>query len=241
MASGLTRSEQIALVGVGLMIVFGVGYQRYRHSSASLDPPDSHWRSVTTIRADGKPASDAVRDALRSEPKSNGSSSQQGNSIAPIDLNAATLEQLDSLPGIGPVRAQDIVAAREARGGFKSIDELLEVRGIGKVTLEKLRPALRVDVAPTTATVVVEAISEKAPPSSAMDSSDESKSAPEKININTASAEDLEKIPGVGPALATRIIAARGVKPFARPEDLINVKGIGPKTFEKMRASVSVE
>jgi competence ComEA-like helix-hairpin-helix protein len=54
----------------------------------------------------------------------------------------------------------------------------------------------------------------------------------EKLDINTASPTELEALPGIGPALAERIIAAR---PFKSADDLRNVKGIGDKTFEKIR------
>jgi competence protein ComEA len=63
----------------------------------------------------------------------------------------------------------------------------------------------------------------------------------EKININTASAAELDKLSGVGPALAERILKYRTEHgPFARPEDLENVSGIGAKTFEKMASQVTV-
>jgi competence protein ComEA len=58
-----------------------------------------------------------------------------GTAIAPVDLNTATLEQLDTLPGIGPVTAQAILDWRTDNGGFTSVDELLEVSGIGDATL----------------------------------------------------------------------------------------------------------
>lgn len=61
-----------------------------------------------------------------------------------------------------------------------------------------------------------------------------------KININTASAAELDNLPGVGPALAERIIQYRTDHgPFANPEDLQNVSGIGPKTYEKMASMVT--
>lgn len=66
-------------------------------------------------------------------------------------------------------------------------------------------------------------------------------SAGGKINVNTAGAEELDKLSGVGPALAARIIQYRTEHgPFARPGDLENVSGIGPKTFEKMSSQVTV-
>jgi len=66
-------------------------------------------------------------------------------------------------------------------------------------------------------------------------------SAGGKININTADATELDKLPGVGPALAGRILQYRTEHgPFARPEDLENVSGIGTKTYEKMALQVSV-
>lgn len=58
----------------------------------------------------------------------------------PVSLNSATLEQLDSLPGVGPAIAQDIIAYREAQGPFTSVDQLTDVPGIGPAKLEKLRP-----------------------------------------------------------------------------------------------------
>ncbi|WP_052090902.1 helix-hairpin-helix domain-containing protein [Desulfosporosinus sp. HMP52] len=62
-----------------------------------------------------------------------------------------------------------------------------------------------------------------------------------KININTAGAAELDKLSGIGPALAERIIQYRTENGlFARAEDLQNVSGIGPKTFEKMAAQVTV-
>ena len=58
----------------------------------------------------------------------------------PVSLNSATLEQLDTLPGIGPALAQQIVTYRETQGPFTSVDQLTEVPGIGPAKLEQLRP-----------------------------------------------------------------------------------------------------
>jgi competence protein ComEA len=59
-----------------------------------------------------------------------------------VNLNTATLEQLDGLPGVGPVTAQKILDWRTAHGAFTAIDELLEVDGIGEKTLADMAPHL---------------------------------------------------------------------------------------------------
>lgn len=62
-----------------------------------------------------------------------------------------------------------------------------------------------------------------------------------KININTADAAELDRLPGIGPALAERIIQYRKEHgPFSMPEELKEVPGIGDKTYEKMAAQVTV-
>jgi len=69
---------------------------------------------------------------------------QAGPSSGPVDLNVATLDELDALPGIGPVLAQRIVDWRTAHGRFSTVDELGEVSGIGEATLAELRPVVTV-------------------------------------------------------------------------------------------------
>ncbi len=62
----------------------------------------------------------------------------------PLDLNAATAEELTVLPGIGPAIARRIVAQRGEVGGFNSVDDLLEVKWIGRVKLETVRSLVTV-------------------------------------------------------------------------------------------------
>lgn len=78
---------------------------------------------------------------------SSGSSGSSGAEVAdagPVDLNAADAEQLDALPGVGPATAAAILAHREEAGPFQSVDELLDVPGIGDAKLEQLRPLVTV-------------------------------------------------------------------------------------------------
>jgi competence protein ComEA len=62
---------------------------------------------------------------------------------APISLSTASVEQLDTLDGIGPTLAGRIVQYRDAHGGFRSIDELRQVDGIGEKRFESLRKGLQ--------------------------------------------------------------------------------------------------
>ena len=62
----------------------------------------------------------------------------------PLDLNTATLEQLQQLPGVGPVTAKRIIEMRQKSGPFRRVEDLLAVRGISKKRLEALRPHVTV-------------------------------------------------------------------------------------------------
>lgn len=64
---------------------------------------------------------------------------------AQINLNTATLEELQTISGIGAKRAQDIIDYRDNNGGFSSVDDLKNVSGIGEKTLEKLKAEVTVD------------------------------------------------------------------------------------------------
>jgi competence protein ComEA len=62
-----------------------------------------------------------------------------------VNVNTASAEELQLLPGIGEARARALIELRKRRGGFKTLDELKEVKGLGDASLEQLRPYVRFD------------------------------------------------------------------------------------------------
>ena len=166
----------------------------------------------------------------------------------PIDLNRATAEDLDAIPGIGPALAQRIIDYRQAHGPFKKIEDLREVSGIGPQNLQKLKPYLGLGspeaIAPPdweAAMTAGKSVSgthlesqEGRLPGSKSDI--QPKTPGRVIDPNLASKEDLETLPGIGPVLAQRIIDYRRAHgPYKKIADLRKVSGIGPKKLEKIK------
>lgn len=105
--------------------------------------------SLNTSLKDAKNSSPVVES--RSYTSSSGSSGQvageqTSNSYVAgaVNINSASASELDSLPGIGPAYAGRIIEYREANGGFKSIEEIQNVKGIGPKTFEKLRDLITI-------------------------------------------------------------------------------------------------
>ena len=98
--------------------------------------------SVNTIEISGhvsnKPSD--LTSASTPDPSSAAStnSASQSQDVFPVNINTATLEELDLIPGIGPVLAQRILDYRAEIGQFVHVEELLDVSGIGEKTLEKM-------------------------------------------------------------------------------------------------------
>ncbi|MFJ6592983.1 helix-hairpin-helix domain-containing protein [Streptomyces violaceusniger] len=113
---------------------------------------------VVGAPAGGPPAPGAAADPAAGAPNApNGPSASSDPNVAnganapagpgapggSVSLNSATAEQLDTLPGVGPVLARHIIDYRTQHGGFRSIDELREVNGIGERRFADLRPLVR--------------------------------------------------------------------------------------------------
>ena len=177
-----------------------------------------------------------------------------------IDPNTASEEELDRLPGVGPSVARRIVASREADGAFRTLEDLTRVRGIGQRSLERLGPYLELPRAGAGSRSTITAGSSVPrgrpvvrPPGEVLESAGSrrttgsgvgtgSSTAAAPLDLNRATAAELETLSGIGPALAARIVAYRdSVGGFASVEELGRVRGIGPATLERLRPRVYVQ
>ena len=76
--------------------------------------------------------------------KASGAAAPKATAAAPVNLNSASVAQLQTLPGIGASTAQRIVEYRQKNGSFKKIEELMNVKGIGEKSFLKLKPLITV-------------------------------------------------------------------------------------------------
>src|SRR5438034_1486616 len=159
-----------------------------------------------------------------------------------VDLNQADHAQLLQVSGIGDRTADKIEAYRQEHGDFRSPEELTRVRGIGPATYQKMSDW--VTVRPETSKAPDNAIAARQPAkNTATDAKKPSKKEENikgPIDINQADGQELQKLPGIGPKLAQRILDERAKSPFQSVEDLRRVSGIGPKIMERLRPYVKV-
>jgi competence protein ComEA len=152
--------------------------------------------------------------------------------LSPFDLNRASATDLENIPGLGPTLAARIVEERQRQGGFRSLDDLRKVKGIGPATLERIRPFLHSRTYTPSGPV-------PAPPPDTPAGPTKKVPPASPIDVNRASAAELRTLPGIGPTLAARIVEARGKQPFRSVDDLRKVKGIGVKTLARLRPYIT--
>ncbi|HEX2208842.1 MAG TPA: helix-hairpin-helix domain-containing protein, partial [Longimicrobium sp.] len=159
-----------------------------------------------------------------------------------IDPNTASADELDRLPKVGPALAQRIVDWRASHGRFRTLADLDSVPGVGPALLRDAAPHLALAPAPA-------ASSRRDPSQSAASVADwgrsrnpstrSTASAAAPLDVNRATADELAALPGIGPALARRIVQWRGEHgPFASVDALEAVPGIGPATVARLRPLV---
>ncbi|MGA5822102.1 helix-hairpin-helix domain-containing protein [Kitasatospora sp. NPDC094028] len=116
-----------------------------RAAGGALPETDTRSLNLARVLTDGEQivvGDPAPAPALAAAPASGAGPPGAVAPRPPVSLNRATLEQLDTLPGVGPTLAQRILAYRVSHGSFRSVDQLRQVSGIGARTFAELRPLL---------------------------------------------------------------------------------------------------
>ena len=163
-----------------------------------------------------------------------------------LDPNRDCEEELDRLPGIGPALAKAVVTNREEEGGYAGPEDLLRVPGIGPAKLERVMPYL--DFSEGMPLELYRRDPNRGElPLGGMGSRGAGRAGPRSeeggsvawIDLNRSTSRELETLPGIGPALAERILKSRRTDgPFGRLEDLLRVQGIGPVIVDRIREMV---
>jgi competence ComEA-like helix-hairpin-helix protein len=253
MFTDLTPQERQALVVIAVLIAGGAAA---RHWATRAEAGE--WLAYSTEAADsmGPGAGSALQARVVAELTLEQIRREPLGPDERIDPNRAPAEQLDRLPRVGPALAERIIAERQTGGPFTSVADLDRVSGIGPAMLEAIAPHLDLRNAPVTRTGMVAGLSTPGgtaagglagaprlsglgatgPPLLPSSLSREGATGG-RIDLNRASAQELEALPGVGPAIAERIVEYRREHgPFSSFEDLEEVSGIGPRIRERIEA-----
>jgi competence protein ComEA len=188
---------------------------------------------VTVAPPPSEPKTKAKAAAKGSTPKAGTPADSAAAPAAKVDLNTATAAELETLPGIGPAYASEIIAARP----FKSVDDLEALKGLSKARVDALREHVTLTNPAPAPTAPAEAKAKAKTKSSAS----ATKPAPARpVNINTASKEELDSLPGIGPVKAQAILDYRKAQPFKTKEDIMKVLGIKEGEFSKIKDLITV-
>ncbi|XP_044531286.1 endonuclease/exonuclease/phosphatase family domain-containing protein 1, partial [Gracilinanus agilis] len=146
-----------------------------------------------------------------------------------LNINAATEEELMTLPGVTRAVARSIVEYRRCIGGFKKVEDLALVSGVGAAKLEQVKCEICVSSKASSA--------QHSPSSLRRDPHPE----PGRLNVNAASAAQLRGLRGVSERLAQAIVERRQERgPFRSVEDLLRLDGVSPAFLDKLRPQLFV-
>jgi competence ComEA-like helix-hairpin-helix protein len=222
-----TPQERLALGVMALLVSAGVGGRMLHRgpAPAELGGPGVEAETGALAALRGETEHRAKDAADRARPLAHGER---------IDPNAAAAEELDRLPRVGPGQARKIVEWRQAHGPFRTLADLDSVPGVGAALLAAVAPYVTLAPAPEVPAPRTETATS---PSTAAASPQASGGV---VDLNRATAEELRTLPGIGPALASRVVAWRVAHgPFRSADELENVPGIGRKTATRLRPRVT--
>lgn len=159
-----SRAEQVILLFLAFLVLSGAGFRLWmregdiiievvetesgpvavstHHTSLSVQ---EQTESPSPAPQDATPNPAVTRRARSSSEESESKDPVGQSSPSKINVNTASIQELDSLPGIGLTLAQRIVDDRKQFGPYESVDELKRVKGIGTETVERLRPFVVVE------------------------------------------------------------------------------------------------
>lgn len=252
-------SSQSAVAFVAFVVLLSAGVRLFRPDPAPVVPAETAGLDLAAYQAKAERALDAEKE--RQRPLAAGER---------IAVNRAGADELQRVPGVGASLAGRIVAERQKNGVFRATTDLTRVAGIGERTARELAkhldftgagpggpaaarstsgarpslagPASRYDVParPRGARAGVGSGQLAGAKASGEPSADGGAGA-RAVDVNRADAAELQRLRGIGPALARRIIAYRdSAGPFRSVDDLVAVPGIGPATLKRIRANVRV-
>lgn len=145
----------------------------------------------------------------------------QSSLSSKIDINSASTKELEKIPGVNSAMAKRIVDYRKKKGRFARPDDLAKVSGMSKASLAQIVPYVTASNTPSTT---------------------KPKSSSKRININTASANELARIPALTPAMARKIVVYRKYHGnFSSVQELINVSGFSKNTLSRIANSITVQ
>jgi competence protein ComEA len=218
----ITPQERLALSVTALLLAAGIGARVMSDASLQASAP-----TLVEAAGGGAPLAAAqqrmAEERIRTRPLAEGER---------LDPNTATAIELQRLPRVGPALAGRIVSHREANGPFQTLADLDAVTGVGPAMIASLAPLVSLPPAPPR---------DQSPPagSRAVTAGGGRGSGP--VDVNSATAQELEALPGIGPAIARRIVDWRRENGrFQRSSDLEKVPGIGPRLRERLEPLVKL-
>lgn len=135
---GMTAGERRAIIGLVILILLTSGYRYLQKRNLS--------RELQIITSSESAAPNNITEATSLSAGQPLFAAGETSSLTqhPININEADAKLLETLPGIGPVKARAIIEYRTQHGPFKRVEDLIKVKGIGPKTLEKIRPLVTV-------------------------------------------------------------------------------------------------
>ena len=229
--SGIVKVGAGAALGVAAITAFIINSHTSGSTAIVIDTVKNS--AAEFVRIDGCSAANSEHGL---EQSSASSVSSEKNDDKPIDINTAAAEELQRLSGIGEVKARAIVEYREEHGEFADISEIKNVSGIGEKLFDSIRDRITVGNVsiPTHNDAPINSVPED-------NSANAVQNASFPININTASADELRALSGIGEVKARAIVEYRKEHgEFADISEIKNVSGIGEKIFANIRADITV-